>query len=216
MQDLIVGSIPLLVAFLISLLCYKQLEPKWLRLFSWFLLTTFIIQTGGYYYSYFFKKSNHFIFNTLIFIEYEFYIYIFYKALLKPVFKRLAFIINVIFILSYLYVVVLSNHFFTYSSLAGNIGEFLTLCCCFLYLIELLMIDDFVNYFTIPMFFITTGVMISAVGNFLYLCFFNYIITNNLDPEGQIYGIIMTSLSIIEYGFFTIGFLCKKLWGKTR
>ena len=216
MQDLIIGSTPLLIAFSVALFYYKKLEPSWFRLFPLFLFLMFSIQIGGYFYSAIFKKSNHFIFNCLTFIEYEFYIFIFSKALTKKVLKTIAIAINLLFIIAFVYIIFYRSHFFVYNTLVNNIGEFLTLCCCFLYLSELLMIEELASYFVIPMFWITTGIMISIVGDFLYLCFFNYIMENNLDPEGRVYGIIMTSLSVIEYGFFTIGFLCKTLWEKTR
>lgn len=210
MREVIIGSIPLLVAFIVSLKRYKKLEPRWLRLFAWFLLGTFLIQTTGYYYSHIFKKSNHFIFNLYNLFDYGFYIFIFYQALQKPVLKRITSFIGIFFLLFYVYEIFILKQLFTYSSFTGNTGEFLTLCCCFLYLAELLMADRIIDFFVIPMFWITTGIMIAVIGDFLYLCFFDYIIKNNLDPDGSVYGVITMLLSIIEYMFFTIGFICKK------
>lgn len=210
MQELIIGSVPLLIALIISFERYKKLEPRWLRLFAWFLLGTFIIQTSGYYYSHIFKKSNHFIFNFYTFYDYGFYIFIFYKTLKRKALKKVILFIGLFFILLYIYQIFILNQFFIYSSFTSNAGEFLTLCCCFLYLAELLMADEMIDFFTIPMFWITTGIMIAAIGDFLYLCFFDYILKNNLDPDGSVYGVITVLLSIIQYIFFTVGFVCKK------
>lgn len=210
MLEIIIGSIPLLLALAVNIRLYKKLEPHWLRLFTWFLMVTFLIQTGGYYYSHIFKKSNHFIFNLYTLFNYSFYIFIFYKTLQNPVFKKIALLIGIFFFLFYIYQIFILKQLFTYSSVTGNTGEFLTLCCCFLYLGELLMADRIIDFFVIPMFWITTGIMIASIGDFLYLCFFDYIIKNNLDPDGSVYGVITVLLSIIQYIFFTIGFICKK------
>ncbi len=108
------------------------------------------------------------------------------------------------------------NSFFIYNSLTGNVGEFVTLCCCFFYFAELLMAEESVNFFKIPMFWITTGIMIAAIGDFMYMAFFDYILANKLDPDGKVYGILTTILSIIECSFFAIAFLCKPVWIKAR
>ncbi|WDF77776.1 hypothetical protein PQ469_28220 [Mucilaginibacter sp. KACC 22773] len=216
MDEIIIGSIPLLIAFGVSLIRYKKLEPRWLRLFTYFLLATFLIQTVGYLYSALLKKSNHFIFNCYTLFEFEFLFVVFFKALGRKIFKNIVIFIALTFTLVYIYEVFIQGHFFIYSPFASNAGKFLTLLCCMLYLTELLMADEYVSFFRTPMFWIATGIMIAAVGDFLYLCFFDYIITNKLDPEGRVYGIITTSLSVIEYGFFTIGFLCKKTWIKNK
>jgi hypothetical protein len=78
------------------------------------------------------------------------------------------------------------------------------------------MADELIDFFLIPMFWITTGLMISIVGNFLYLAFFDYILSNKLDPDGKIYGIIATSLDITEYTFFIVGFVCHLIWKKSK
>lgn len=213
-QSIIIGSIPLIIALSASLLYYKKLVPYWIRLFPWFLMLTFFIQTGGYAYSYITKKSNHFIFNIYTLIEYGFYLFIFYNAIDAPAVKKLVGLAAVLFAGIYCYDVLAGGHFWRYSAFARNAGKLLTLCSCLLYLAQLLMADRLIFFFNISMFWIATGIMIAAVGDFLYLCFFDYIIQNNLDPKGRIYSLIATVLSIIEYGMFALGFLTHKIWKK--
>jgi len=216
MQDLIIATIPLLIALTISCFRYHLLEPHRLRLFTWFLMATFIVQTSGYFYSLAFKKSNHFIFNLYTLIEYTFYPYIFSKTVKAPFTKKLIKVALLGFVLFYIYQIFLRGQFFIYNSLTSNIGEFLTLICCLCYFADLLMDDELIVFFNTPMFWITTGIMFAAVGDFLYMSFFDYIVNNNLDPKGHIYSIMETALSIIEYGFFCIGFTCKKTWIKAN
>jgi hypothetical protein len=214
MQDIIIGYCTLIVALVISLVMYKKLEPSWFRLFPWFLLVTLAFQIISYYYWVWSGKSNHFIYNIYILIEYGFYILICYLAVKKASYKRLIALIAVLFIL--LYLIMIPRDFFHYSSLVRNGGVLLSFFCCIVFLTEILMSDEIMNFFTIPMFWIVTGIMIANLGTFLYFSFFNYILKNNLDTDGTIYIIITNSLSIAEFSFFTIGFLCKKIWKKTR
>ena len=222
MQDLIIGCIPLLIAFLVSLIYYKKLEPTWLRLFTWFLLASFLIQIIEYVYSFIHrgegieKQSNLFIFNYYVFIECEFYILIFYKALYRKTFKKILLYIGLFFVIFFIYETFFVKHYLNYSTLTVITANFIIITCCIIYLAELLMAEEFIVFFSMPMFWITTGIMIFSVGIFLYLAFFHYIFKNKLDPDGVIYGIIATSLSILQYSFFTIGFSCKTLWKKIK
>lgn len=210
MQEIIIGSIPLLAALLIAAIRYKKLEPTWLRLFPWFMMLTFLIQTGGYFYSTLqHNKSNHFIFNTYTFIEYAFYFSILYKSVYKPGFKAAVAIAGLLFVVIYTYELFIAGSYFIYSPVACNAGNFLTLVCCILYLAELLMADRVVHFFRLPMFWIVTGLMFDCVGGFFYLCFFDYIVKNNVDADGQIYGLISTITMVVEYGFFIVGILVK-------
>lgn len=214
MQDIIIGSITLVIALVVSLILYKKLEPSWFRLFPWFLLISLIFQIIAYYYWVWTLKSNHFIYNIYIFIEYGFYILICYLAVKKAYFKKLIALIALSFTLFYL--ILIGRDFFHYNSLVRNVSALLSFVCCIIFLIEILISDETINFFRIPMFWIVTGIMITNLGTFLYFSFFDYILKNNLDPDGTVYIIITNSLSIAEFGFFTIGFLCKKIWKKIR
>lgn len=209
MQEIIIGSIPLIIAFLVILVRYKKLEPPWLRLFAWFLLGTFIFQTAGFLYSLTLKKSNHFIFNAYTSYEYAFYMYVLYHALRKTKFKTTIGWLCVLFLLVYIYEVMIKGSFFVYSPIAVNTGKFFILIGCLLYFSELLMAEMMISFFRLPLFWIFSGVMFAAVGNFLYLCFFDYIVHNDIDKDGQIYGLISTITTVVEYGFFIVGFLVK-------
>jgi hypothetical protein len=207
MQEIVIGSIPLLAAFIISAIRYKRLKPSILRLFAWFLSFTFCIQIAGYYYSLLFKKSNHWIFNIYTLAAYGFYFCLVFRILRRPVLRLASFAMALLFLAVYAYEMCWAGSFIVYNSFAVNMGDFLVLGGCLLYLSELLMADQTINCFRMPLFWICTGIMFANIGSFLYLSFFNYILTNNLDPEGVIYGVISTVCSVIEYSFFIIAFL---------
>jgi hypothetical protein len=103
-----------------------------------------------------------------------------------------------------------------YNTMMNNIGEIFTLISCFIYLTELMLKDEMVAFTGISMFWITTGILIEVVGIFLYLAFSSYIIKHNLDPDGSVYGMIMSVCTFIQYGLFSIGFLAKSTWKESR
>ncbi|HTI07590.1 MAG TPA: hypothetical protein VL832_03505 [Puia sp.] len=214
MQDIINGYITLLIALLVSLVFYKKLEPRWFRLFPWFLTVTLALQIVSYYYWVYTGKSNHIFYNIFIFPEYGFYILICYLAVKKASLKKLIALIGLAFTLMCLLLIGRDLHH--YSSFSRNAGALLSFFCCVIFLVEMLLSDEVINFFRIPMFWIVTGIMIANLGTFLYFAFFDYILRNNLDPDGTVYIIITNSLSLTEFGFFAIGFLCNKIWKKIR
>jgi hypothetical protein len=216
MLEIIIASTPLLIAVFIALSRYQKLEPRWLQLFPWFLLLTLIIQITGYYYSAIYRKSNHFIFNLYIPIEYGFYFIIYYKTLNRALVKKWVLFMSICFIMICFYEMIPNMQFFVYSVIASNTGKLLTFCCCLLLLSELLMADELINFFRIPMFWITIGIMVTIIPEFLYLCFYRYISKHLLDPGGIVYGYITTITSILEYAFFAAGFLTNNTWKKLR
>jgi hypothetical protein len=209
-----------LAAFVIAVLRYKKLEPSWLRLFIWFTLLTFLIQIGGELYVVISRSYyNAFIFNAYIVVEYGFYLWVIYKALRRAFLKKIVWYMLLLFILFWMAEVFLWHPFSIfagYNFFTNNIGEFLTILACIFYLSELLMADDIVNFFSLPMFWITTGIMIEAVGVFLYLAFYDFIIQNKLDPYGPIYSLMTTICTVLEFAFFSIGFLCNAGWKRTN
>ena len=216
MQDLIIGSIPLFVAIVASLLFYKQLEPHWLRLFPFFLFLVFSLQLAGYYYSKTFKRSNHFIFNTVTLVEFLFYFCLFYNTLEIKKYRRVITSALLLFLLSVIGTLFIWGSFWVYNTVLIIIGDILIFCCCLLYFFTLLDADEHRNNFSFPMFWVSTGIMFGNAGIVVYLSLFHLIIKHKLDPNGDVYGVIATASSILEYSLFTIAFLCKSLWKEAR
>lgn len=221
MTELIIGSMTMIATLFVAILRYGKLKPKWLRLFAWFTLAEFIIQFSGYFYVTITGiRDNIFIFNINIFIEYGFYLFVFYLAVRAARSKKIVIILLVVFTLLYIFHVFIKQPFTiqgsAYNAWMNNIGEFFTLLCCFIYLVELMLVEERINFLAIPMFWMTTGIMIQVVGVFIFLAFSDYIFRHNLDPDGKIYGLIMTICNLIQYGFFTLGFLANGIWRENK
>jgi hypothetical protein len=95
-------------------------------------------------------------------------------------------------------------------------GSILIVLCCLLYFMWLFTSNELINYFALPMFWISTGILFFYVGNLVQVSLMRYIITNHLDPAGSIYRFIMVTLNIILSGAFIAGFLCNRPWKKEK
>ena len=214
MNDTIADLILVIISTLISILFYKKLEPVWLRFFTWFMLFTILVQIVGYIYSLDFKKSNHFIFNIYLLIQFLFYFGIFYKTFQTKKLKLLAILASIGFIVYSFSNFLYEPGFYTFDTSSNTLGSVLTIIFCLLYFVSLFKSEEFINYFKIPMFWISTGLLFFFVGNFMYLSFIDYIIKYNLDKSGSVYWFIMITLNLLLYSLFSIGFLSNHPWKK--
>jgi hypothetical protein len=213
-MNIFLGLIPTIISLLISIIMYKKLNPVWLRLFTWFILFTILIQVVGYAYSHYYKKSNHFIFNVNLLFQYLFYFVIFYKTFEQKKIKLLILAGGICFVAYTLFNFIYKKGFYTYSTPSNTLGSILTILFCLLYFVSLFQAEEFINYFKLPMFWIATGLLFFFAGNFIYYSFIGYIIEHNLDKGGRIYWYIMVTLNLLLYCFFSIGFLSNQAWNK--
>ncbi len=214
MIDTLIDLIPAIISMLISIILYKKLDPAWLRLFTWFMLFTILVQIAGYIYSFYLKKSNHYIFNIYLLVQFLFYFRIFYKTFQTKKLKLLTIWVSIGFTIYTLFNFFYKPGFYTFNTSANTLGSVLTIVFCLLYFVSLFNSDLFINYFKIPMFWIATGLLFFFAGNFMYLSFIDYIIKYNLDKSGSIYWFIMVTLNLLLYSLFSIGFLSNHPWKK--
>lgn len=216
MNSILLDTMPTLASLLAVTIYYKRLQPKWLQLFFYFLLFTLAIETVAALYSQRYQKSNHFILNIYLLINFCFYLLIFMKAFEKRSLKIFARATLLLFVLFYLADIIFIEGFYYFNVYSFCIGSVFIVLCCLLYFMGLLTSDKLVNYFTIPMFWISTGLLFFYVGNLVQMSLLKYIIDNRLDPGGEIYLFISVTLNVLLYGALTISFLCKQPWKKTR
>ena len=195
---------------------YKGLRPKWLRLFLFFLFFSFVMDAGALIYSHYFKKSNHFIINSYLPVSFSFYFLIFYKTFETKKFKLIASVSFFVYLLSFLFDITFINRFYYFNTYSYCVGSILIVLCCLLYFMWLFTSDGLINYFKIPMFWITMGLLFFYTGSLVLNSLVRYIIDNHLDPDGSIYQFIMVTLNVLLYGAFTISFICNQVWKKAR
>lgn len=214
MVYIIIGTIAILISFIASIIQYKKAEPLWLRLFPWYLGFTMTIQLGGYLYSHFLHKSNYFIFNIQQIADFVFWVYIFLKVYKTKSIKVVFSALTAFAIIFAVYDITLGEGFYNFNSKTITIISIVLIIFSLLYFAELFMNNNRINYFTIPTFWICTGLFFYNLGSIIYLGLFNYITSHKLDEDGKIYGVIMVTLNILMYALFTIGFFCRTIWKK--
>jgi hypothetical protein len=212
MGFLIVGCITLVISIVLSFFYYRKLQPRWLQSFAWFLLFILIIQFVAYFYSYYTRKSNLFIINGINVIEFLFYFFVFFKAFNNKKLKQLAFAMALSFTLFFLYHIFFGAGIFVYDSASYSEGSVLIIICCLIYFYTLFQSELNLNYFKIPMFWISTGLLFFFIGSSIYDSLFSYIINHNLDPHGAFFKAIMITLNLLLYGLITCGFLSNQIW----
>lgn len=214
MKTIIIVCIPPLICLLTVIIFYKKLQPKWLRLFLYLLVFILAAEIGSGLYSQYTKKSNHFIINIYLPVSFSFYFFIFFKTFETKKFKIITYTAFILYLLFCVYDIMFIEGFYYFNTYSYCLGCILIVMCCLLYFMRLFTSDMLMNYFTTPMFWITTGLLFFFAGSLVEMSLLKYMISNHLDPEGKIYQFIMVTLNILLYGAFTISFLCNHKWKK--
>lgn len=207
-----VGYFLLIATLFLGFYFYKKLHPKWLKWYVWFLVITLLFEAGSYSYSHFLKRSNHFIFNTYIVIQFPVYFLIFYKSFRGFKFKTFAISALCAYLLYYLYNMLFAEGYFIFSSSSYTFGSLLVIACCLIYLVSLFFSEKEINYFKIPMFWISTAILFFFVGNSVYLSMLPYLNEHEIDSNGNVFSVIMGTLSILFYTLNAIGILSNQQW----
>lgn len=216
MKTIIIDLAPTLICLLVVIFFYKKLQPKWLQFFLYLLLFTLLVEIGSSLYSQYLKKSNHFIINIYLPVSFVFYFLLFRINLKTKKLKTFINIIILIYLLFCLLDIVFIEGLYFFNIYSFCLGSILIVLCCLLYFTHLFTENMLINYFRLPMFWIATGLMFFYVGNLVQISLLRYIITNNLDPGGHIYQVIMVTLNLVLYGAFIAGFLCNRPWKKEK
>jgi len=214
--------VPLGLGAMISLRAFRLSWPRPYRLFSIFLVGTFMMelvaiswklwlyQTTYWHYS----KSNGWIYNLYYTPEYIFYLLFFYRVLEKNIVNR-----KIVFAACGLYIVLgIVNLLFiqrcyklnTYSIIGGNIIViFLTL----LYFKQELQRTTPIRAVEDPLFWISIGAFIFHTVSLPYFIFINYLIRNNLSLAVTLFNILLF-LNTLLYSLYLTAFLCKTPYQK--
>jgi drug/metabolite transporter superfamily protein YnfA len=197
------------IAFLAALRFLPQRVGVW-RLFVLLLLATILVETGGWYSTYIWKKStNQWIFNILMLVSNAFWIWIFRFA--EPMHKagrplRVLFTAFVCFGLANL---LFFQGFWVYNSYTDIFGDLLVavVCCYFFYAsLQEELFRDFLRY---EYFWLANGLLFSSLGSMVLYIFIDYLYAFKRHTQINVYGYINYGLNIILYGSFVIAFICR-------
>lgn len=214
MLDIYLSSLTLFFALFFAFRDYRNLQPSWLKLVGWIMLLKFLFLIISYSYWRVTNESNHFIYNLYTMPSFLLYFSLFYIVFQQIKLKIITVILSFLFLLTCVYHTFILDHFYHLDGLSINVGQLFLLALGFTYVGNLLQDQHVVNYFRLPFFWIASGIMFYCVSNFVYMSLFELIINNNMDPEGNIYFLIVALSSNVQFGFFAIAFICKNLWIK--
>ena len=185
-------------------------------LFIWFISFEYLTQIAAIICLVYYEKSSNGIANVHTIIAHSFYLYIFYLAFEKRKLRNLPLFFISILLLVQLFEVLFVRHFIEYANITDNAGRIFLLICCLIYLFQLLMKDEVVNYFKVPMFWITIGILICIIGDWVYIIFYNYLLGKAIDNNGEVNYIMLIITNNFQYLLFTTGFTCNIKWIKVK
>ncbi len=194
----------------------KKLNPYWLRFFIWFIGFEYLTQFAAIICLVYLKRSSNGIANLHTLIAHSFYLYIFYLALEKKRQKKLPLFFLVILLIVQFVEIFFIKYFSEYANITDNCGRFFILICCLVYLFQLLTKDEVLNYFKVPMFWITIGILVCITGDWIYIIFYNYLLGRSIDNNGEVNYIMLIITNNLQYALFTIGFTCNIKWRRVK
>lgn len=201
---------------LYGLVKFNQLYPRYTRAFVLVLIVCILLQFIAYYYSHESKRNNHFIINLYFFILDSSVLGIYYVASPTKKHKTLIKVLLLVYLFFALWNIIIGQGFFTYNTYTRSLGATCVIISSIYFLSTLFLADTPVNYFSVPIFWFATGWLFYYSGVIVYFSLLGYIVKHNLDPEGNIYAIIMLTLESVLYILMFIGFYTASKWKKEK
>lgn len=191
----------LLLSSLIGLYHYRHL-PTYLRCLSIMLVTTLLVETV----SYFLIKNNAWIFNIYTSLEFIFYFLLFKHHSANQKFKKVTALFMLIFIIVACANILFFQGFYLFNNYTHSLGAIFVVACAIAYYRQLLGGDKPEPLIRIPMFWISTGLLIFYASDFFFMALFHYIISVSIDLARQLY-MITAGLNIVMYSLFIFGII---------
>jgi magnesium-transporting ATPase (P-type) len=207
--------VPIFTSAILSLKSFRLNWPKPFRIFSVFLISTFLIEifaiswTKGLckteYWNY--SRENLWIYNAFAVISHLFFLAYFYHILTNK-FIRTVIVLSIVPFLVFSII----NYFFietphrlnAYTIIIANI---ITILLALGSIIQIQREKIIINLNTSPVFWIAAGTLVYYSATLPLFIYFNYL--NEYSPIGQYYTYINDALNIIMYTAYLIAFLCK-------
>ena len=199
-------QIALFIAFACSFLVLKN-SNKSLIIFPilfFFANTTELIVA--------FEKHNHkinypYIYHFYIPIEYILLGYFYYLNSYSKKVRSIILYSIPLFIIACLYISICAKPNEKYPTLQFNIEGLLIITWVLISLFSLKSEED-INIFKHPFLWINIGLLFFHSGNFFLMGSYNYLLNYNLPLAKKLFKLINTTLNLLLFIFFIIGFIC--------
>jgi hypothetical protein len=197
-----------IISLIVSILCYSSLKNTVLRYFPFFLLFIVAAELTGTYIGQVMHESNHTLYNFTYLIGFIFYTTLYYKIYKVPIHRKILVYISVLFILFYVLNIFFIQKIGIFNSYSVIVGSLVLIVYTCLYFLELIQQVKAEKTLTEPMFWISTGILISCLIGFFYWTFFEL----KIDRSGTLLRLLIKNAVLVRYLCFSIGFLCQKMY----
>lgn len=206
-----IGTIYLIVLFLCSLIClyhYKVLA-KYLRYFTLMLFTTLLVESVAV----FLIRNNAWLFNIYTCFEFIFYFLLFRFHIENEKFKNTTLYFIAIFLLVALTNILFFQGINLFNNYTHSLGSVLIVTCSVAFYRQSLNSANPQPLLHVPMFWISTGLLMYYTCSFFFYGLFHYIISVDMSVALKLYRIVQV-LNIIMYLLFTFGIVSSTMHRK--
>jgi len=197
------------ISFVFSLFTKKtNKKERYLKVFSYFLLMTLIVEGIGTYISTQKHNNNQILYNLFEVIEFIFYIWMVRGFLINKKVRKL-----ILLTICFFPIIQLANIFFFQGksgvpTITYSLSYLVIVACCIYYFYELFLLTHSVKLLKEPAFWICTGLLFFYSFSFPFFGFSNFI---SKLPNKYIYYLwtVLNYANIFLYTIFGIAFTCR-------
>jgi hypothetical protein len=202
-----IAYILIFVSGLFGLFNFFRTKELYLKIFPFFLLLSFVVETIGWQLS--LKSiSNILLYSIFNVFVLNFYMFTLYSIVQKPVAKKVISISMLVFTLFALTNFVFIQGWREYNSITYSVGSLFIVATCVYYFLELFQLPHVVYLTREPGFWITSGLLFffacgfPILGSVTIMQNLPRVLVNNLS-------IILDVLNVSLYTLFILAFLCR-------
>ena len=198
-------------AFLISIVVLYKFDNKPLHWLLPFLLFVVLTELTGLYYQKVLHRSNIWLYNITIPLEYLFFSFIIGRLCVLNSHKKIIFLLTVLYanwaIINILFIQ-------GYQNLATNnlkVGSILMVIVGAAGMLDLFRNDENHTLLKNPLFWICTGILFFNSGEFIYYFFLDILLKNNWDQFAKVFSLINNNLIYVLFSCLSIAIVCSKI-----
>lgn len=159
-----------IAAFIASAIFWHSLKVTRLHWLMPYLLFIVLIEFSGRYITTELHNTNNgWLYNISVPVEYLFYGVLFYQNYDSEKYQKIGKLFLVLFPLFVVLNLFLIQGFKKFNNNILKVGDFSIILLCCLYFFDLLKIEKIINPLKIPMFWITSGLLIFSTGELVYI-----------------------------------------------
>jgi hypothetical protein len=194
-----------LLTSIIGVLYYPKLPCSKAKFLLCLVIFSFVTELVGKYFTAWTGFLNYYVYNFYMLASFSAYLILLRMLLLKLLYKRLATLFLILFLLFYFINIMFLQHdpetTFTYSFAVG-VGFVLILSC--LYLVEIFNSDKILNFKKSIYFWFVIGILVFHVPFLPFMLALNWFL---IDKDESVFSLVLFILNLLMYICFNIGFI---------